>query len=190
MRAPAPKARLPFLPRTSPWRHLQRAALSVAFALGSLAAFAQSNNLPVHLSNPADVRLACIEGRRLICGRILDIVPEGLIVECGYTNLLRQPISKSWLIPGTVQASRAENLIESKSPGAICVGRVLLTDSPKSKKLKPAKYDYVIVQAYPAGQYTYTSTGTVQRTLRRFSANVMAAVQANLETQNKPDSAK
>jgi hypothetical protein len=151
---------------------------------------AQDGSTPASPSpTPGDeqrVRSACIEGRRLICGRILDIVPEGLVVESGYTNLLRQPISKSWLIPGTVQASRAENLIEGKSPGAICVGRVLLSHTPRSKKLKPARYDYVIVQAYPAGQYTHTSAGAVQRTIRRFSANVMAAVQANLENESKP----
>jgi hypothetical protein len=140
--------------------------------------------------NEQEARADCIQNRRLICGRILDILPQGLIVESGYTNLLRQPISKSWLLPGTVQASRAENLIESKTPGAICIGRVLLTDTPKSKKLKPAKYDYVIVQAYPAGHYTYTSTGTVQHALRRFSANILAAVQANLENENKPGPAK
>jgi hypothetical protein len=127
-----------------------------------------------------EVRNACIEGRRLICGRILDLVPEGLIVESGYTNLLREPLTRSWLIPGTAQASRAENLIESQSPGAICVGRILLTDTPKGKKAKPAKYDYVIVEAFPAGHYSYTSAGTVHRTLRRFSSSLVAAVQETL----------
>src|SRR5262245_4177422 len=67
------------------------------------------------------IRTTCIEGRRLICGRILEVLPEGLIVECGYTNLLREAVSRSWLIPGTVTARRAENLIESKMPGAFCV---------------------------------------------------------------------
>ena len=125
------------------------------------------------------IRMACIEGRRLICGRILELLPEGLVVESGYTNLLREPLGKSWLIPRTAQASKAENLIESKSAGAICVGRVLLVDTPKGKRLKPAKYDYVVVEAYPAGQFSYTSAGAVQRTVRRFSANLVAATEAN-----------
>ncbi len=133
-----------------------------------------------------EVRKFCIEGRRLICGRILDIVPEGLIVESAYTNLLREPISRSWLIPGTAQATKAENLIESKTPGAICVGQVLLTDTPKGKRAKPARYDYVIVQAYPAGQYTYTPAGAVQLSVRRFSANLPAAVQTTLDAEKKP----
>jgi hypothetical protein len=130
------------------------------------------------------IRTACIEGRRLICGRILDVLPEGLLVESGYTNLLRAPLNRSWLIPGTAQASRAENLIESKSPGAICVGRVLLTNPPKGKNVKPVKYDYVIIQAYPAGQYTYVSVGTVVRTIRRFSASLVVAVET-LEAKEK-----
>jgi len=32
---------------------------------------------------------ACIEGRRRICGKVLQIVPEGLVVESGYVGLLR-----------------------------------------------------------------------------------------------------
>ena len=34
------------------------------------------------------IRSACIENRRLICGKILDIVPEGLIVEIGWRSRL------------------------------------------------------------------------------------------------------
>src|ERR1039457_4773239 len=41
------------------------------------------------------VRAACLQGRRSICGRILRVLPDGLIVESGYTNLLREPLSKS-----------------------------------------------------------------------------------------------
>jgi len=133
------------------------------------------------LRHEQEVRTLCIEGRRLICGRILEVLPDGLIVECGYTNLLREPLSRSWLIPATAQASRAENLIESKSPGAICVGRVLLTDTPKSKRTKPARYGYVIVEGYPAGHYNHTSAVGVQRTVRKFSASLLAAVQGTLE---------
>jgi hypothetical protein len=137
------------------------------------------------LQHEQKVRAACIEGRRLICGRILEILPEGLLVESGYTNLLREPLSKSWLIPGTAQASKAEYLIESKTPGAICVGRVLLTDTPKTKKAKPARYDYVNVEAYPAGEFVYRSVGTVQRTVRKFSASLVPAVHATLDAEQK-----
>ena len=131
------------------------------------------------------VREVCIEGRRLVCGKILEVLPDGLVVDSGYTNLLRQPLTQSWLVPGTVKASRAQNLLEENKPGANCVGLVFLTHLPKGKNLKPAQYDYVIIEGYPAGQYTYTSVGSVQRTVRQFSASLGAAVNWNLKTSQK-----
>jgi hypothetical protein len=159
-------------------------ALLSLITTGSVSA--QTNSATAALRHEQDVRMACIEGRRLICGKILEILPEGLIVESGYTNILREPLSRSWLIPGTAEASRAENLIESKTPGAICVGRVLLADTPKAKKAKPARYDYVIVEAYPAGQSTYNSAINVRRTVRKFSASLVAAVQKSLDAEKQP----
>ena len=131
------------------------------------------------------VRAICIEGRRLVCGKILEVLPDGLVVDSGYTDLLRQPLTQSWLVPGTVRASRAENLLEENKPGANCIGLVFLTHLPKGKKFKPAQYDYVIIEGYPAGQYTYTSVGSVQRTVRQFSASLNAAVNWNLTTSQK-----
>ena len=131
------------------------------------------------------VRAMCIEGRRLVCGKILEVLPEGLVVDSGYTNLLRQPLTDSWLVPGTAKASRAENLLEENKPGANCIGLVFLTNLPKGKKFKPAQYDYVIIEGYPAGQHTYTSVGSVQRTVRQFSASLGAAVDLNLKSGGK-----
>src|SRR5271169_4691330 len=51
-----------------------------------------------------EIRTACIEGRRIICGKILKILPDGLVVDSGFTNLLRAPLTRSWLAPGTVSA--------------------------------------------------------------------------------------
>jgi hypothetical protein len=130
-------------------------------------------------------RAICIEGRRLVCGKILQVLPDGLVVDSGYTNLLRQPLTQSWLVPGTVQASRAANLLEENKPGANCIGLVFLTHLPQGKKFKPAQFDYVIIEGYPAGQYTYTSVGSVQRTIRQFSASLGAAVDWNLKTGQK-----
>jgi hypothetical protein len=123
------------------------------------------------------LRTTCLNGRRSICGKILRVFPNGLLVESGYTNLLREPLTKSWLVTGTVVASRAENLVESKEPGALCVGTVFLTDLPRGK---PHQYDYVILAGYPTGEITYSSVGSVRKTVRRFSANLDKAVQANL----------
>ncbi|HWC60840.1 MAG TPA: hypothetical protein VHC44_14185 [Verrucomicrobiae bacterium] len=128
------------------------------------------------------IRAQCLEGRRSICGKILRILPDGVLVEAGYTNLLRAPLTKSWLIPATVVASPAQNLIEGKNPGAICVGNIFLTDLPRGK---PHLYDYVIVAGYPTGTATYTSVGTVKKTVRRFSANLDKAVAANLAVTNQ-----
>ena len=131
------------------------------------------------------VRAICIEGRRLVCGKILEVLPDGLVVDSGYTNLLRQPLTQSWLVPGTVKASRAENLLEENKPGANCIGLVFLTHLPQRKKFKPAQFDYIIVEGYPAGQYIYTSVGSVRRTVRQFSASLGAAVDWNLKTSQK-----
>ena len=128
---------------------------------------------------PEKIRSDCIQGRRIICGRIVKILPEGLVVESGYTNLMRQPLNKSWLISGTVQATRAADLVEGTEPGCVCVGLVFLTSLPKSRLAKPHRYDYVVLEAYPAGQYTYASVGTLQRTVRRFSASLVTAVKIN-----------
>src|SRR6185503_15858401 len=118
------------------------------------------------------IRARCIEGRRSICGKIVRIFPDGLLVESGYTNLLREPLTKSWLVPGSVTASPAPNLVESKEPGAVCVGTVFLTDPPRGK---PHLYDYVILAGYPTGEMTYTAVG-IKKTARRFSANLDKAV--------------
>lgn len=119
------------------------------------------------------LRSQCIAGRRAICGRILRVFPNGILVESGYTNLARAPLTKSWLIPGTVRAARGENLVETREPGALCIGTVFLTDLPRGK---PHQYDYVVIAGYPAGDFTYTSVGSVRKTVRRFSANVDKAV--------------
>jgi hypothetical protein len=125
------------------------------------------------------IRSDCVEGRRIICGRIVKITSDGLVVDSGYTSLMRTPLNKSWLIPGAVEAAREANLMEGKEPGCVCVGLVFLTALPKPRLAKPKLYDYVVILGYPAGQYTYTSVGTIQRTIRRFSASLATAIKAN-----------
>lgn len=131
------------------------------------------------------IRSRCVEGRRSICGKIVRILPDGVLVEAGYTNLLREPLTKSWLVPATVTASLAPNPIESREPGAICFGTVFLTDLPRGK---PHLYDYVILCGYPTGEITYTSVG-IKKTARRFSANLEKAVNKILAGTAAPSSA-
>jgi hypothetical protein len=125
------------------------------------------------------IRAACIEGRRRICGKVLQIVPEGLVVESGYVGLLRPELSRSWVAPGTVSVTRPPNLVEEKIPGSVCVGLVMVTDIPKKPAVKP--YDYVILEAYPAGQYLYTPVPNVKKNIRRFSVGLLTAVKLNLD---------
>lgn len=160
--------------------------MTLLFCVMTFSAVAQTNvppaaqsvtNKTISNSDLAEqLRARCIEGRRTICGKILRIFPTGLLVESGYTNLLREPLTKSWFAPGTVTASRATNLVESKEPGAICVGTVFITALPRGK---PHQYDYVMICGYPNGQFGYTSVGNIRKSVRSFSANLNEAVKAN-----------
>lgn len=168
------------------------AATLSAIAQTNLMTSGNTSNSPAtrfqDMQHAYQIRMNCIEGRRSICGKILKVFPDGLVVESGYTNLLRQPLTSSWLVPGKVTASRAVNLVEGAEPGSVCLGTVYLTDYPKSKKLKPKRYDYVIIEGYPAGQCTYTSLGTIHKTVRRFSAQLAEAVELNLQAEQKAPS--
>lgn len=152
-----------------------------------VASTTDTNRLAV-LQHIEAVRAECIQGRRSICGKILKILPDGLIIESGYTDLLRPPLASSWLVPGTVVAHRDSQLIEASEPASVCSGLVCLINLPKLRGTKPALYDYVVLQGYPAGQKTYTSVGTVQRTVRRFSVSLEGAVRLKLEAEgNLPE---
>jgi len=173
--------------------------------LAALSAWAQTNDLTHKADSPPEglfaptnqvdylrrvqvaetVRTNCIQNRRIICGRIVKVLPEGLVVDSGYTSLMRHPLDRSWLIPGTVEAQREPNLIEKNEPDCVCVGLVLVTDAPKARRVKPKVFDYVVLDAFPTGRFAYNSVGTVQRTVRRFSASLPIAVRLNLDAGNK-----
>ena len=151
------------------------------------ASFAPTNQLdyPRRIQAAETVRTNCIQNRRIICGRIVKVLPGGLVVDSGYTSLMRQPLDRSWLIPSTVEARREPDLMEKNEPDCVCVGLVYLTDAPKSRRTKPKVFDYVVLDAFPAGQFTYNSVGTIQRTVRHFSASLPLAVRLNLDAPRK-----
>ena len=155
------------------------------------AAKIETNQPPSATTRTEQIRAECLQGRRIVCGKILKVLPAGLVVESGYPDLLRPPLNKSWLVPGSVSVARADSLVEGREPESVCVGVVFLTDVPKSRgaAAKPKPYDYVILLGYPAGQYTYDSVGTVKKTVRRFSANLLKAVNLNSETKEKSGAA-
>jgi hypothetical protein len=132
-----------------------------------------------------EIRMACIQQRRMICGKILKVLPDGLVIDSGYSSLTRVPPNGSWLLPGTTVATRDANVVESNQPDAMCIGIVFLTDLPKGQKgAKPKSFDYVKLEGFPIGQYTYTSVGDVRRTVRKFTCNLPNAVRWKLEEQH------
>ena len=165
-----------------------RIALLIVFA--ALCASAQTNPVAGTGNSPAlqsptnqvlsaaerfeKIRLDCIASRRIICGKIIKVLPDGLVVESGYTNLMRSPLEKSWLIPGTVTASRAAGLVEANQAGAVCVGTVFLADLPKGRGAapKPQLYDYVNLEGFPVGEYTYSTIGDIHHTVREFTTKL------------------
>lgn len=126
-------------------------------------------------------RTDCVVGRRLICGRVLKSSPDGLVIDSGYTDLLRPPLIQSWVIPGIVSASRDPNALELNEPGTPCVGLVFLTDIPKRPKVK--NFDYVVIMGYPAGQFAYYPTPLVEKKIRRFSAGLDTAVRLVIQAE-------
>jgi hypothetical protein len=124
------------------------------------------------------VRAACIQGRRRICGRVVEISTNGLVIDSGFTSLLRPELTRSWVAPASVLAERPPNLIEESTAGAPAAGLVLLTNTPR--RPTPKLYDYIIIEAYPAGQYHYKPVPNVDKVIRRFSARIEAAIRQNM----------
>jgi hypothetical protein len=160
-----------FRAHTTTLKLLLASVLACAFLIRATPSSPAQTNQPP--PNEA-LRNACIKGRRLVCGRVMKIVPDGLIVESGYTNLVRAPLTQSWLAPATVSARLETRTAEVNEPGSACFGLILLTDIPKRPAVN--QYDYVIIQAYPAGQYSYVPVPPITKTIRRFSAGLETAV--------------
>jgi hypothetical protein len=152
-----------------------------------LPAMAQTNVSPSTNQTPAldqravaELRTACINGRRCVCGKVIKIVPEGVIVDSGYTALMDPPFTQAWVIPGGALVNRDSKLLERNEPASPCIGTVLLTDFPRRPAVK--LYDYVLLQAYPAGEYLYTPVPGVEKPIRKFAGGLDTAVRARLET--------
>ena len=172
------------------------------FVFAAASAFAQTNSSPVPATNEnlavlqhvEQLRAQCIQNRRLICGKIVKILPDGIVVDSGYTNLMRPPLNSSWLIPGAASAERAKNFVEKAGPDSICAGLVFVTDLPRPPRgMKVKLFDYVILDGFPMGKYDYHSVGTVQHSIRKFSNKVTTAVRwmygqevEDQETANPP----
>ena len=125
------------------------------------------------------IRTRCIEGRRRVCGRVLQVTPSGLVVDSGYTGLLQPPLSQSWVTRANVVPARPPTLVEGAAADSIAVGLLFLTDLPRRPAVHP--YDYVALIGYPAGQYDYAPAPGVTHTIRRFAGGLETAVRLNLQ---------
>src|SRR5271156_5478336 len=99
----------------------------LAFSLFFLAAgcISAQTNLAARAEK---LRAECIQGRRYVCGRVLQITPSGLVVDSGYPSLLQPPLNHSWLTPANVSPARPAALLEGAEPDSIAVGLLFLTD--------------------------------------------------------------
>ena len=143
----------------------------------------QTNRSIASAERTDQVRNDCIKGRRVICGKVIKVLPEGLVVDSGYTALTKSPFNQSWVVDSGASVKRDSNAFEVNEPGAACVGIVFLTHFPKRPSVK--LYDYVVIQGYPVGQHTYTSVPGVQKTVRKFSAGLDTAIKMNLAAEQK-----
>lgn len=155
-----------------------------------LPAAAQTNVSPV-LAKPAaiekqtaEIRADCINGRRCICGKVIQIVPGGLIVESGYTDLLKPEFNESWVVSERALVKRDPKLLERDEPASPCIGTIFLTDLPKRPKVK--LYEYVVLQAYPAGTHHYIPVPGVEKAVREFAAGLDSAVKLRLAAAQAP----
>lgn len=159
------------------------AVLPAVAQTNGTASTGQTNQTLSHDQHAAEIRIACINGRRCVCGKVIKIVPEGLVVDSGYTALMNPPFAQSWVIPGGALVNRDPKLLERNEPASPCIGTVLLTDFPKRPPVK--LYDYVLLQAYPAGEYLYIPVPGVQKPIRKFAGGLDTAVRLKLEITEK-----
>jgi len=133
------------------------------------------------------IRNACIEGRRIVCGRVLQVTTNGLVVDSGYRQLLDPPLNHNWVVPRTAVVSRETNAVEEQKPGALCIGIVFLSNIPKRPKV--GLYDYVALHGYPAGYHNYIPVPGVEKKIRCFSASLERACEANAARPGNPRTA-
>ena len=87
------------------------------------------------------------------------------------------------MVRGNVSATLTANTLEANVPGTPCFGLVYLTEVPR----RPAvhKYDYVILLAFPAGQYDSVPVPPVKKTIRKFTGTLEMAVILNLQSEKE-----
>src|SRR5436190_3411078 len=124
----------------------------------------QRAQVVVDAPSAEQIRTRCIEGRRYIAGRVLQVNSDGIVVDSGYSKLLSPPFNRSWVVPATASVNRDSSAVEENKPDAISAGLVFLSNIPKKPTVK--NYDYVVIHGYPAGKYVYVPVAGVEKTIR------------------------
>jgi hypothetical protein len=151
--------------------------LLVALCLGAGPIAAQTNAA----GESESARNACIQGRRHICGRVLEVSKAGMVIDSGYTSLQEAPWNHSWVNKGNATVTRPAALVERTAADSVAVGLVFLTDVPRRPKVN--QYDYVNLIGYPCGEYKYVPAPGVTKTLRRFAGGLATAVRLTQEAK-------
>jgi hypothetical protein len=110
---------MPALPHTN---DAPAARHSIEFSNQPLAQIRGQTNQGLSMGQRVEkARWDCVQNRRIICGKILKAPPGGLIIDSGYTNLMRPPSNRSLLVPGAPNARRPAT--SSKIRPASATGR-------------------------------------------------------------------
>lgn len=143
----------------------QRAAMS--------AAIAKYNQLRDQL----------IQGSRRVDGKVLQRISEGLLVDSGAASITRAEERHYGTSPdGNPISWGGGTIMEGNSPGAEALHLVLLQDYPDPNVVDDGHVD---IFAYPVGLYSYETVGKSQKTVRKFSCNLDAAIRTlALQEQN------
>jgi len=139
------------------------------------AAFAQAQQL-------AGLKKAFAQGSRTISGKIIQKIPEGLLVDSG-----REAIDEvghtdvEFDAQGNMGTSTTATLQEGDTAAAECLGLVLLEDHPREAQL--VDDNVVVMLGYPDGQFTYKAVSGGEKTVRKFTTDFNKAFSHQYPTQ-------
>lgn len=113
---------------------------------------------------------ALIQRSRTISGKIIQKIPEGLLVDSGREDIDQVGHTDvEFNARGDMSTSKTVTLQEGDTAGALCLGLVLLADHPRYNQL--VDDNVVVVLAYPDGQFSYKAVSGGQKTVRKFTAD-------------------
>jgi hypothetical protein len=114
------------------------------------------------------------QGNRRIEGKVLQKIPEGLLVDSGAAAIaIDEGMHNVSFAGGT--------LYEGTAPGVEALGLVLLQDYPDPNIADEGHVDII---AYPVGLFTYDSVNKSSKTVRKFSCDLDKAIRTMALEEN------